>query len=359
MHSTLRPRFAPARVLVLGMGDLGAKIAQLVVESGLSSTCLLAGRSGSAKQWAQLLHISSGNDVRSAQADGQDLESVRGLLTDFEPQLIVQCATLLSPYALRGVNTKAAAAVLKGGFALQAAAQLPIIRTVMQARQQLGMRCPVINCSYPDLTNAVLDAKGLTPDAGIGNVAIMALRFERLLGGAGGRALQVVGHHAQLGPSLAGQRATSATPVPLVYVNGRRVEDHELLRDSGLAGGPILNHLAAVTALPVIRGFIEQEVPLDTHAPGILGLPGGYPVRFMGGRPILRLPDGLSREDAVAFNRLAGAGEGIEGVGKDGTVFYTKAAQEAVASCCPELAEPLEWRFVDKRLRVLQRIAQG
>ena len=36
----------------------------------------------------------------------------------------MQCATLLSPFALGSVKTGAAQAMLKGGFALQLAAQL-------------------------------------------------------------------------------------------------------------------------------------------------------------------------------------------------------------------------------------------
>src|SRR6185312_2144689 len=217
--------FKPAKILVLGLGDLGVKIAQLVVENGYSSVCLLAGQSSAAEQWAQLLRISSGQDVRDARVDGRDTEALKKLFSSFEPDVIVQCATLLSPFALRRIGTPAALAILKGGFALQTSAQLPVIRSVMQAHRALRLKCPVINCSYPDVTNPMLASEDLAPDAGIGNVSIMALRFQRLIAGAEKGGLRVVGHHSQLPSSLAGEPAPAPEPVPLAYLDGRKLAE--------------------------------------------------------------------------------------------------------------------------------------
>ncbi|HEY4357320.1 MAG TPA: hypothetical protein VGN16_16335 [Acidobacteriaceae bacterium] len=350
---------AAARILILGLGDLGVRIAQSVVEQRLSSVCMLAGQSGAAKQWAQLLTISTGRDVRSTQLDGQDEHALALLLSSFEPDLIVQCATLLSPFAIAAKGTPVSEAVRAGGFALQVAAQLPVIRAVMKVRRRLAMNCPVVNCSYPDVTNPVLATEGLAPSAGIGNVAIMAMRFAALLPEGKKNNLQVIGQHAQLGPSLAGRRASQETPVPLVYADGRLLPEQELLLDTGLQPGSTLNHLAAATALPIIRAFVEREGVHDTHAPGILGLPGGYPVRIAGGEVELRLPQGVAREDAVAFNRLAAKGEGLESIGEDGTIVYTEAARKAVAEWCPELAEPLRVQDVARRLEVLQDVLRA
>jgi hypothetical protein len=361
------------RILILGMGDLGVRIAQRVVEGGFSSACMLAGKSDAATQWARLLQISSGREVSAAKVDGQDIEALKRLLIRFEPELIVQCATLLSPFALRGVQTDAARAVLKGGFALQLAAQLPVVRTLMQALREIQMQCPVINCSYPDATHPILAAdhptdedlsvgtpvEGLAPTVGIGNVAIMAMWYERNLAGANEATLQVVGQHAQLGPCLAGRPAARETPTPLVWLGGKRLPPEQLLFDAGLQGGAAMNHLAASTIVPILRGFTERDGVIETHAPGVFGLPGGYPVCFVAGALELRLPDGLTLEEAVSFNHLAAKGEGIERIAEDGTVFYTAHAQQSVAEFCPELAEPLRLKDVEKRLRVLQSIALG
>jgi hypothetical protein len=346
----------PGRILILGLGDLGVEIARLVVEHRYSSACLLAGQSGRAQQWAQLLQISNGRDVQAARVDGQDVEALKKLFADFEPDAIIQCATLISPYAFAKTGTSAAMAILKGGFALQMAAQLPIIRSVMQARQALGLRCPVINCSYPDATNPMLATAGLAPSAGIGNVAIMAMRFARLIRGAGTGTFHVVGHHSQLGPSLAGNPAPGPMPTPLVYLDGRKLDPQELLLKTGLEAGPTLNHLAAATVLPILHGFLARNSVTETHAPGVLGLPGGYPVRFAGGEVELRLPKTLSMADAIMFNKLSAAGDGIDRIEEDGTLIYTNEAKEAVASWCPELAEPFGFKDLEKRLALLRSI---
>jgi len=355
----MKNRTQALRILVLGMGDLGVRIARIVVEGGFSSSCMLAGKSDAATQSSRLLRISSGREVSAARVNGQDIEALKAVLSRFEPELIVQCGTLLSPFALRHVTTGAAQAVLKGGFALQLAAQLPLVRTLMQALRELRMACPVINCSYPDATHPILAAEGLAPTVGIGNVAIMALWYQRQLQGASETTLQVVGQHAQLGPCLAGKPAAPETPTPMVYLSGRKLASEQLFFDSGLLGGAAMNHLAAATIVPILRGFTERDAVVETHAPGVFGLPGGYPIRFVDGALQMRLPDGLTLEEAVRFNRLAAVGEGIESIGEDGTVFYTSHAQQSVAEYCPELAEPLRLADVEKRFQVLQKVAAG
>lgn len=352
-------RMQPRRIFVLGMGDLGVRIAQRVVEGGFSSTCMLAGKSEAAEQWARLLHISSGREVSAARIDGQHAEALKALLTRFEPELIVQCATLLSPFALRSVPTGSAQAVLRGGFALQLSAQLPIVRTLMQALREIGMKCPVINCSYPDATHPMLAAEGLAPTIGIGNVAIMAMWYQRQIAGANEATLKVVGQHAQLGPCLAGRFAAPETPTPLVYLNGRKLSPEELLFDAGLQGGAAMNHLAAWTIVPILRGFTERDGVVETHAPGVFGLGGGYPIRFAGGALELRLPDELTLDEAVRFNDLAAKGEGIERIAEDGTVSYTEHAKQSVAEYCPELAKPLHPQDVEKRFGILKAVAQA
>jgi hypothetical protein len=357
--STLPRTFSPAKILIFGMGDLGIQIARLIMENQYASVCMLAGQSRASQQWAGLLHVSTSGDVRAARVDGLDVESVKTLLANFEPDVIVQCATLLSPFAMKGVGTPAAQAILKGGFALQTAAQLPIIRSVMQARQALGLTCPVINCSYPDVTNAMLASEGLAPDVGIGNVAIMDLRFQRLIPGADDGGLQVIGHHSQLGHSLAGEPAAAPTPVPLSYLHGRKLEDRELLLKPGLERGPTLNYLAAVTVLPILRGVLSTDSVMQAHAPGILGLQGGYPIQFTGGKIALNLPAAVTTEEAIRFNSLSAAGDGIERIDVDGTLSYTQAAKDAVAPWCPELAEPLTLRELDERLAMLRAVIEA
>jgi hypothetical protein len=339
-----------AKVLILGMGDLGAQIARIVVEDRFASSCLLAGSSRAAEQWAQLLQIVTGSDIQSRQVDALDVEALGRLLVEYEPDLIIQCATLLSPFALGRSDLPVAKAVLKGGFALQASAQLPAIRNLMLARKSLGLTCPVVNCSYPDLTHPMLAAEGLAPTCGIGNVAIMAMRFERLIPSAKPKRLRVIGHHAQLGRSLSGEG-----PAPLAYLDEYQLPEEQLLLKTGLQGGSTLNYLAAATIIPILTGLLCHESLVETHAPGVFGLPGGYPIRFEDGEIRMDLPLSLPQAQAVQFNIKSAALEGVGQIDESGTLFYTRHAREAVAQWCPELAEPLALCDAQKRFEVLKR----
>jgi hypothetical protein len=341
-----------AKVLILGMGDLGVQIARIVVEGRFASSCLLAGSSSAALQWAQLLQIVTGGDVQGRQVNALDPDALRRLFAEYEPNLIVQCATLLSPFALAKSDLPAAKAVLQGGFALQASAQLPAIRNVMLAHRSLGLTCPVVNCSYPDLTHPMLAAEGLAPTCGIGNVAIMAMRLQRLIPGAQSARLRVIGHHAQLGRSLAGDG-----PAPLAYLGDQQLPEEQLLIKTGLQSGSTLNYLAAATITPILTGLLGHETIVETHAPGVFGLPGGYPVRFDEGEVHMDLPASISQASAVQFNLQSAALEGIDRVDESGTLYYTQQAKDAVASWCPELAEPLALSDLSKRFEVLKSIA--
>ncbi|HXC97253.1 MAG TPA: hypothetical protein VNU92_16245 [Edaphobacter sp.] len=339
------------RLLILGLGDLGAQIARIVTENGFASNCLLAGNSSAAKQWAQLLRIVTASDVEGRQVDALDVEEVKRLLGDYEPDLIIQCASLLSPFALAKSDSPAAKSVLQGGFALQVSAQLPAIRNVMLARRSLGLTCPVVNCSYPDLTHPMLAAEGLSPTCGVGNVAILAMRFQRLVPGADSARLRVISHHAHLIRSLLGDG-----PSPLVFLGDRQLPEGQLLLKTGLQSGSTLNYLAAATILPILTGLLRREVMVKAHAPGVDGLPGGYPVVFEDGEIRIDLPSGVSLARAVKFNTESAALEGIERVNESGTLFYTKYAQDAVAQWCPDLAEPLALSDVSKRFEILKSV---
>jgi hypothetical protein len=333
------------------MGDLGVQIARIVVENRFASSCLLAGSSPAAGQWAQLLRIATGSDVQSCQIDALDIDALAKLFADYKPGLIIQCASLLSPFALAKSSSPAAKAVLQGGFALQISAQLPAIRNVMLARRSLGLTCPVVNCSYPDLTHPMLAAEGLAPTCGIGNVAILAMRFQRLIPGAESAKLRVISHHAHLIRSLLGDG-----PAPLVYLGDRQLPEEELLLKTGLYSGATLNYLAAATVVPILTGLLRRDAIVETHVPGVRGLPGGYPVRFEDSEIRIDLPAVVSQESAVRFNVESAALEGIERVDENGTLFYTQHAQDAVAKCCPELAEPLAVGDSLKRFDVLKRL---
>jgi saccharopine dehydrogenase-like NADP-dependent oxidoreductase len=88
------------RVMILGLGDLGIRLAQTVAERGLATDLKLVSRGEVAAQWAQMLRLGTDCRVSSERTDGLDVAGMTSVLASFKPDLIMQCASLLSPFAL-------------------------------------------------------------------------------------------------------------------------------------------------------------------------------------------------------------------------------------------------------------------
>ena len=62
---------------------------------------------------------------------------------------------------------------------------------------------------------------------------------------------------------------------------------------------------------------------MHAHAPGVNGLPGGYPVTVTRSGGQLDLPAGLSLDEAIAVNEHCQRADGIEAIEENGTVRFT------------------------------------
>lgn len=355
------------KVLIIGLGDLGRRLAFGVASLPEVGELVLAGRpSGEGPSLAALVAACGTSRVRFTPLDAVRRSALERLIRHERPSMIVQCASLLSPWHIAGCRTALCKAVAKAGFGAQLSAQLPIVNRLMEAVREAGHRGPVVNCSYPDVTHPVLDKSGLAPTVGIGNarmiqaLAAAALRDGAAVPGlatAGRRPLvRVVGHHAHVTSTVLRLRPEDEFARPRVYLGERGRPAHEL----AYAGPPLrsdrgLNALPAATALPILRALLRRDAPCRVSVPGPLGLPGGYPVLIEGGRLSLDLPDGVGFDEAVSFNRRSARLDGIEEVAEDGTVVYTEAARSAVRRVAPALCEPLNPREAEQRFAYLRR----
>ena len=344
-------------MLIVGLGDLGTRISQALAERGPVGEMKLASRGEAAAQWAHMLTFGTKARVSNERLDGRDQDGMKRLLTEFAPDLIVQCASLLSPWALPECGTPPALAIAQAGLALQISAQLPIIHTVMRAHAELGMSCPVVNCSFPDLTHPILAGTHQAPTSGVGNVAMIACYIEAELRSRrtvpDDARIRVVAHHAQVMPFLTGKPETQKVPFPMVACDGRLLSAAELQFFPGLIGGRHFNYLTAVTAVPLIAALLDDSITLHTHAPGVLGLPGGYPIAIQDRKVKLELPTTISQEQAIAFNNRCGSADGVERIEPDGTLIYTEQAIQIAKPYCPELTAPLSLANYDARLATL------
>jgi hypothetical protein len=348
-----------SRVLLIGLGDLGMRIATNIVRDARVHDLILAAREHAAPRAALVADCADRAHVRFVPVDALNVSALQVLLRRERPDLLVQCASLLSPWVIAERTDTVARRLQVAGFAAQLPAHLAIVQAVMLAVREVGLTCPVVNCSYPDLTHPVLAASGLAPTIGTGNVGMIARRVRTALRtcDAGERQLvRVLAHHVHVTGCVLSCRPSGGASGPQVYLgeSGDRA-DHLAYAAPPLKSNRTLNALSAATAGTVLAALLDGDGALRTSAPGPLGLPGGYPVRIAACEVTLDLPPSLPLEDAVAYQQQCARWDGVERIERDGTVFFTDVFSDTVAPLDPELAKPLSPDDALKRFSSLQQ----
>jgi hypothetical protein len=332
---------ADATVLVVGLGDLGARVLDVLsrlsgVAGRLVGATRNAERGAAVVGQAQLVSaLSRGpRHVEFAGLDLRDEAATAALLERVDPDVVIMCAAEHTWWR-RGPSLP---------YAAWLPLQAPLVRRLMRARQAAGVRAIVVCLPNPDVVGPVLAPAGLAPDLGAGNVAEVAAKLGVLASTKAGEEVEVrlVLHHAAERVALgafsrldAAARGGEPPWTAEVRVNGQTL-GHESVDALFRAPHPLLSGRAthALTAASVcatVRGLLSDE-PLSLHVPAPNGRPGGYPVRLSRARVELDLPDLLSEADAVAMNARAAAWDGLERVEPDGTAILTAAAAELVTA---------------------------
>ena len=353
-----------AKVLIIGVGDVGGRFARLLGGSGEVDRLVLAGLcQGEGPFIAGMMSSCYDLLAEFVELDATRQADVETLIREAKPDLIVQSGALISPFTLFTRTDPVARAIVAAGLGLQLSAQIPVLKTVMQAVREVGYEGPVANISFPDVTNPLLHKLDLMPTVGLGNANIMVARARdglrrRMIAAGEDPAelplVRVIGHHHQVYGPLLAQIPEDADERIRVYLGeeGRR-DDEVAYAGFPLRGDWTANELTTCAALPVLRALLPGAAPLRTSCPAPEGLPGGYPVRIADGAVTLDLPPGVDLDAAVAFQTRIMAQDGIEAIADDGTVSYTGAARQAMGDIDPELAEPLHPDQAAERFRRL------
>src|SRR5690606_825364 len=83
--------------------------------------------------------------------------------------------------------------------------------------------------------------------------------------------------------------------------------------------------IVAASAIRTLMALLDPVGRL-IHAPGPLGLVGGYPLQVDEAGISLALPPGVSREQAIEANWTAQRAEGIQAIEPGGTIVLTDVA---------------------------------
>ena len=333
----VRSSAADATVLVVGLGDLGARVLDALARRGtvgrLIGSSRDAARGAALVGQARLVAALAGGPahVDHAPLDLKDGAAAVALLARLDPDVIVVGAAEHTWW--------------RGGPALPYGAwlplQVPLVRRLMEARRDAGVHAPVVCLPYPDGVGPVLAPAGLAPEVGAGNVAEVAAKLAVRAGAGRGDVdvdVRLVLHHAAERVAFSAFSALGRDRGEPPWAAEVRV-DGEMLPQAAVAehlhapyplpSGRATHQLTAAAAVQVVEGLLS-DAPARAHVPAPGGRPGGYPVHLSRGGIALALPAEMTEADAVAVNSAAAAWDGIEAIEPDGTVVLTEAAAAAV-----------------------------
>ena len=353
-----------AKVLLLGAGDVGLQIADGLLRRGGIRRLTVADVNAQAGARVAMLNSCHSALVAFVELDALDDAAMERLLRHSRPDLVVQCASLISPWSIIGREHPTARALGAAGIGIQLPLQLPIVITLMRALRDLGWTIPVANLSMPDIIHPLLETRGLAPTIGLGNVSILLLRClaawkrrEQRDARPGDPLLRVIGHHCQVYDVMQAQRPSHEPDRVRVYLGAAGDRDDELAYlGESIMPGRIYNVITAASTLPVLGALLPGAAAVRFSAPAPFGLPGGYPLRFERQQPLLDLPIGVDLDDAVRYNRRLGRRDGVDTIDSSGVVHFTEAARSAVQALDPALAEPLDCDDLAERGRRLREV---
>lgn len=322
-----------ARALVMSLAARSRPLLSVMVagrnEAAIASIVLLA-RARAAALDGELSITSAGCDYSEAALDR--------LFGAVRPRVVLVLASRQSPWHMAPRWRELVAAV---GYGLTLPLQAVLADAVFRAARRRHPATFCVNGCYPDMVNGLLAERGIPVAGGIGNIAIIASVLRSMYPG---QTVRLIAHHAHVAALIKGQW-DGLTP-PRVWLGGERWAEQEcaaLPQRLTLPADDALNAVTAAAAIPMLQALAGRSAPWEGHAPGVNGLPGGYPVRADTRGLHVALPPDITLDEALTANRDFGRFDGI--FVEDGNYRLTKAADEVERATRIRLPHSLlSWR---------------
>ena len=329
------------KVLIVGFGELGSQVCQLLLNSGTPLRITTADinedlgirKTNLMKYVAGQMGID--REVKFVKIDLYNIDETAEIIAKIKPDIIYSAATLQSWWVITTLPHEVFQKLDEARFGPWLPMHLTLIYKLMKAVKESGIKPIVINSSFPDVTHNVLSKIGLSPHMGIGNVHNVVQPIRNSISDVAGEPVQSITVFLYLAHYVSHYiprfgTAGGAPYIMKVIIDGKKREDldHEEIF-SGLtnkwrrAGGLTGQILTASSAASIVRAVATDSQEL-LHSPGVGGLPGGYAARIGENGAKVVLPDGVTLEEAVRVNEEGNRYDGIEKVLDDGTVIFTE-----------------------------------
>jgi hypothetical protein len=329
-----------ADILVFGTGSFAARIVlDIAATARRPVRVAISGRNLERLNWlrvaanARAAIFGSAASFVGEPADLSGPDAGAEAISAYGPSVVVQAASLQASSVIATKGDAWSRLVAEGGLSATAVFQAVLSARVARA---VPPGCHFINCCFPDVVNGIIAAQGLPVTCGTGNVSILSSAFAGSLARPEPGALRVLAHYQCIG-AFRMPAASRRGPRPRVWLDGVEVEDvFARFADVKLTPEPAIE-ISGAAGVPLMLA-IASRTPWRGHAPGPLGLPGGYPVAWEGAALALDLPSGLERHAAIAWNARFEAENGLV-VGRDGFARYTGVLADKLRAVSPDLAK--------------------
>ncbi|NET27067.1 hypothetical protein [Okeania sp. SIO1I7] len=262
-------------------------------------------------------------------------------LATYSPRLILQTASLQSPWEFTASQSAWCSLIKEGGFGITLPLQAALVAQVASLiKRTMPTDSILVNVCYPDAVNPLLSYLGLPIVCGAGNVGIISTLLQSLLNLDKTRHFQVIAHHSHV-INLAESPEDRLTELEglRIWSDGQQFHQIDtLLSPIQSIKGEQINQIVGCLSAEVVLALLGSS-PVHTHVPGPNGLPGGYPVVVQEGKVELALPQGCTIAEAIELNRRAAIKDGVEAIDTEGFIRWNQRAFQAIKQYAPSLAE--------------------
>lgn len=287
--------------------------------------------------------VGSPTTCTAHRVDVRHLDEPERLLGRLRPDALVVSTSEHSPTERTRAPSAWTALLAEAGFGLTLPLQATHALRYGQACQRVTPDTMLVNACFPDAVNPVLTALGTPVACGLGNVATLAAALAARLDLASQRPLHLLAHHAHL------HAPASPDDDVRAWLNSEATDLSGPLTSLRRRDRAHLNEVGAAAAAAPLVALVGAGPTHHGHLPGPAGLPGGYPVTVSHQHVELRLPPGVTRSQAIAWNTERGRLDGTA-VGSDGAVQLEEPALAALRRHWPDA--PSQWPANDlTRLR--------
>jgi hypothetical protein len=328
------------KLLIVGLGELGGQVYQLLLNSGTPLRIVTADiDEDSGVRKTNLMKYVAGqmkldHTVEFRKIDLYNVEETAGIIKEVNPDIIYTAATLQSWWVITTLPQDVFRKLDEARFGPWLPMHLTLLYKLMQAVKESGTKPVVINSSFPDATHNVLSKVDLSPHMGIGNVHNVVQPLRNSAADFAGVPVQSVTVFLYLAHYVSHYiprfgTAGGSPYIMKILIDGQFREDlnhekifSELPKGKRRSGGLTGQILTASSAAAIVRAVATDSQEL-LHSPGVDGLPGGYAARIgeKGARVVLA--DKVTMDDAIKANQDGNRYDGIEEIRDDGTVVYT------------------------------------